>query len=347
MTVRNILKKMLRILLSRWKLILVILAVLALGGWWYYGKTQAAKISQTFVRPTQENLVKTLQVSGVVDVTEKARLRFIAGGKITYLGAKEGDQVKKGQTLAIIDRATLQKQLNQDLNNYMKERWDFEQGKDDVPERTLTDAERRDLDKSQWDLENQVLNVEIRDISIQNTVISAPFAGILTVSPTNVTGVQLLATDAFELVNPETLIFVAKVDEADIAQIKTGQLTNIVLDAYLEKNFKTAVDSIAFTNSQSTSGTTFEVKFPLSQVADRGLLRLGMNGDANIVLDERQNVMTIPITATKQRDDKTYVDVKTSDNSTQEREIQVGLENDDTYEVLSGLSLDDEILLPE
>jgi len=326
---------------------LVILAVLALGGWWYYGKTQAAKISQTFVRPTQENLVKTLQVSGVVDVTEKARLRFIAGGKITYLGAKEGDQVKKGQTLAIIDRATLQKQLNQDLNNYMKERWDFEQGKDDVPERTLTDAERRDLDKSQWDLENQVLNVEIRDISIQNTVISAPFAGILTVSPTNVTGVQLLATDAFELVNPETLIFVAKVDEADIAQIKTGQLTNIVLDAYLEKNFKTAVDSIAFTNSQSTSGTTFEVKFPLSQVADRGLLRLGMNGDANIVLDERQNVMTIPITATKQRDDKTYVDVKTSDNSTQEREIQVGLENDDTYEVLSGLSLDDEILLPE
>jgi HlyD family secretion protein len=144
-----------------------------------------------------------------------------------------------------------------------------------------------------------------------------------------------------------TLIFIGRVDEADIALVKEGQQTKITLDAYPDTELTTYIDQIAFTSSQTASGTSFDIQFPLSQLSEKSLFRLGMNGDANIVLDERKDVMTIPITTTKQRDEKIYVDVRTGEKTVEEREIQVGLETDEKYEVLGGLSLDDEVVQPE
>lgn len=340
-------KKLLEGTRRQWKLVLFVVILLAGVGFWYYSSQQAAQKPLTFIKPSQEDLTKTLTISGVVNAKEKAQLRFLAGGKVVYLGAQQGDQVKKGQTLATIDRATLQKQMEQDLNTYMKERWDFETDKENLDDLDPTLENRRNMDKSQWDLENQVLSVEMRDIAINNTVLSAPFNGVLTYSPTRVKGVQLLPADYFEVVNPETLVFIGRVDEADIAQVKMGQNTKIVLDAYPDNELNTTVSYIAYTSSQNTTGTVFDVEFPLAQIGQRELFRLGMNGDADIILDERKDVMTIPIIATKQRDDKLYVDVRTGEKTTEEREIQVGLETEDKYEVLGGLSAEDEIVLPE
>jgi RND family efflux transporter MFP subunit len=331
----------------RWKLVVFIVLLLAGVGFWYYKSTVNAQPHYTFIKPSNEDLVKTLDISGVVDAKEKARLRFASGGKIVYLGAQQGDLVKKGQTIATIDRATLQKQMEQDLNDYKTERLDFEQEKDDTRDDILDTELQREREQSQLSLNNQVLNVEIQNIGIRNTVLSAPFAGVLTVSPTAVTGVQLIATDYFEVINPDTLVFIGRVDEADIAQVNEGQITNIALDAYPDTELTTYVDQIAFTSSQTASGTAFDIQFPLSQLAEKSLLRLGMNGDAKIVLDDRKNVMTIPITATRQRDEKIYVDVRTGEKTVKEREITVGLETEDKYEVLGGLSVNDEVVQPE
>lgn len=340
-------KKILAFVKKRW-LLLVILLVIIIGIFlWQRKKSQSNSENLKFEHPQVEDLTKTVDVSGVVDAKEKARLRFIAGGKLTYLGAQEGDSVKKWQTIATIDQATLKKQLDQDLNNYMKERWDFEQAKDDTGDYNLLVLEdRRTRDQNQWDLENEVLDVEIRDIAIKNTALYAPFDGVLTSSPATVAGVQLLSTDYFEIVNPNSLIFRAAVDEADISQIQEGQTASLELDAYPNQIFESQVNYIAYTSSQSSSGTVFVVEFPLSG-KNLDEFRIGMNGDVAINVDSKSQVMTIPFEATRERDDKTFVDVKTGDKTYEEREIETGLETEDKVEVLSGLSLDDEILIPE
>lgn len=333
---------------EHWKLSLFIVLVLLGGGFWYYRTTQANQVLQTFAHPERRNLVKTLEVSGVVDAKEKARLRFLAGGKLTYLGATEGEMVKKGQTLAVIDQATLKKQLDQDLNNYMKERYDWEQQNVDVFKNEVTTAEERQIKQGQLDLTNEVLDVEIRDIAIANTRLNAPFAGILTVAPTTVTGVQLLSTDYFEVVNPTSLVFKAEVDEADIAAVKVGQPVSIELDAHTDTSVSTSLSYIAFTSSQNSTGTVFVVEMPLdTTLYGSDFFRLGMRGDAQIVLETRDDVLAIPLEATRQRDDNWYVDVKTATGELQERQISVGMETDDDVEVTSGLSESDEILIPE
>lgn len=333
---------------KRWKLSVLVLAILAAGGFYYYRQTQAAAVpTYTTEQPQRRDLTKILEVSGLVDAKEKARLRFIAGGKLTYLGAQEGDIVKKGQTLATIDQASLQKELDQTLNTYTQERLDWENTRDDIKDRAIDITEQRSVDQAQLDLRNKVLSVEIKDIAIRNTRLSAPFAGILTISPTATTGVTLLSTDVFEVINPESLIFRGAVDEADIAQVQLQQSAELILDAFPDTPIPTTVQYIAFTSSQGNSGTVFAVEFPLSATSLQDGVRLGMNGDIEIELATVQNALSIPVIATREREDNLYVDVVLADGTLEEREITIGLETEEYVQVLSGLSEQDTIAVPE
>lgn len=334
----------------RWKTLLVVLLIAGGLGFWQYRRIQANQVELTFEQPQQETITKTLEVSGSVDAKEKARLRFISGGKVTYLGAKEGNFVEKGQTIAVIDQATLKKQLEQDLNNFMKERLDWDQLNDDVFFNEYTEAEERDIEQGQLDLTNEVLDVEIRDIAISNTRLNAPFAGILTVAPTTVTGVQLLSNDYFELINPDTLVFEAEVDEADIALVKENLKATIELDAYPDTLVESYVNYVSFTSSETSNGTVFIIEIPLDSYRyGLDFFRLGMNGDVTVDIESRYDVMTIPLISLKERDGKTYVDVAIDDDKqqTEERQIEIGLETEEKVEVVSGLSMQDFVLIPE
>lgn len=330
---------------KRWKIIALAVVLLGGVGWYFLQANANGEQTQTFINPQRTDITQTLQVSGVVDAKEKARMRFAAGGKVVYLGAQVGDWVNKWQTIATIDRATLQKQLQQDLNSYLSERWDWENTQDDIKDRVLDTQERRGVDQEQFRLNNAVLNVEIRDIAIRNTGLYAPFAGVLTQSPTNVTGVTLLASDFFELVNPDTLIFLAAVDEIDISKVAIDQPAAIVLDAYEEETIETTINYIAYTSSESSSGTVFLIEMKLPS-ADLQKYRIGMNGDVDILLTQKSDVLVIPLAATRERDGKVFVDVRTGETAVEEREIVVGLETEEEVEVVSGLSASDAVLLP-
>jgi HlyD family secretion protein len=338
---------------KHWKLIVILLIILIGGGLILRGRSRSNQEELVFEHPQVRSITKTLEVSGVVDAKERVRLRFMAGGKLTYLGVKEGDVIKKWQTIATIDQATLKKQLDQDLNNYLKERWDWEQTRDDyvendsgVTEPFTSLEDNRTVDKAQWDLENSVLNVEIRDIAMANTRLYSPIEGILTTSPTAVAGMQLLATDYFEVVNPDTLVFKAAVDEVDIKDVLEGQSANIELDAYPDDPIYTLVEYIAYSSSQLGTGTVFVIELPLASIEFAYPIRLGMNGDAQIILEEKDNVLAIPLEATREEDNQVIVDVRTGQGSYEARTIEIGLETDDDVEVLSGLTADDEILIP-
>jgi membrane fusion protein, macrolide-specific efflux system len=333
---------------EHWKLTAFVLLVVVLGAGWYLRQAEANKPVLTFEAPKRETIIKTLDVSGIVDAKEKARLRFLAGGKITYLGAQPGNLVKKGQTLATIDQATLKKQLEQDLNTFMQERLDWDQLNDDVYQDVFTKREDRQRQQGQLDLTNEVLDVEIRDIAIANTRLTAPFAGILTTSPTTTTGVQLMSTDYFEVVNPDTLLFKAEVDEADIALIKMNQKATLTLDAHPDETITSYVNYISYTSSQTSNGTVFLIELPLDSTRyGIDFFRLGMNGDVAIELERKDNALAIPLVALKERDGKAFVDVKTGDQGFTEREVTTGLETDEKVEIVSGLTEQDQVLIPE
>jgi len=187
---------------------------------------------------------------------------------------------------------------------------------------------------------------------ISNTVMTSPIDGILLNSPTNVTGVQLLATDIFEIVDPNSLIFKAEIDEEDIAQISKNQSAKLILDAYPDQELRAQVDKIAYQTSQSASGTVFIVNFIFdtslaSQDNPLEKYRLGMNGDIDIELQSKQNILAIPLIAVKQRGNDYFVDLQGKNEEITEKQIQTGLETEEWIEVTSGLTTEDQVLIPD
>ncbi len=330
---------------------LIFLILLVVGGFLYFRSRATAQKPLTFVAVTRETIESTIEVPGKVDADQKASLKFLAGGKLTYLPVKEGQYVKKYQTIASVDARDLQKNLSKSLNLYMTERLDFEQTKDDRKDLDPNLELRRLAQKSQLALDNSVIDVELRDIAIRNSSLYAPIEGVVTSLPVKVAGVQVMATDIFEIVDPKTLLFDAEVDEIDIGKIKVGTPVRITLDAYPDEEVEGIIDFIglkADVSSRSSGGTVFPVRVSFSE-ADAALYRLGMNGTMTIILDRKENVLSIPLEATMEKDGKTYVEVQDPQNPKKsvEKEITTGIESESTIEVLSGLSEGDQVVIPE
>ncbi len=331
-----------------WLVSIVVVLILIGIGIWQFKQKQAAIVQLKFTQVQRTDLTETLSVSGVVGARDRAILRYATGGKLTYLGAQEGDLVKKGQTLARIDSSSLQKQLQQDLNSYFIQRLTYDQNQANRSNQVYTDAQGRQQQQDQATLNNSVLNVELQDITIQNTVLNSPVDGVLVSSPATGIGVNLFATDAFEIINPKSLVFNATVDQADVSKVMKLQSGNVTLDAYPNDPITSQVSYIAYTSSQNSTGTVYIVQLPIqaSSSADLNRYRIGMNGDASIVLNKRNNVLAVPLAAIRESNGQNYVKIKTGTNKATDRAIQLGIQTDTQAEVTSGLNEGDEVVVP-
>ncbi len=319
--------------------------IFAIIGFGVYFFTHQSKPEYTEYEVQTGVIKDTLELSGKVTAEGMAVLRFPTGGLVTYLGAKEGDTVKKWQTLATIDSRQLQKTLEQKLNLYKSQLNTFDDTKDlyknDIESGDIDDTLRRILDRNQFSLENSVKDVEYLDLSIKLTRLSTPIAGILVKSPIKTSGVNVLATDTWMVIDPNSLYFSADLDETELKRVSVGLPVEIMLDAYPDRTISSAVSSIAYTPKETTSGTVYEIKLaiPSSDLSD---LRLGLNGSATVVLMEKKDVLKLPSSALTFEGTKTSVYVKSGDNY-DTKEVELGIENDGFVEVIKGLGADEKV----
>ncbi len=280
----------------------------------------------------------TLELSGKIQAATAATLRFPTGGLLTYVGAKEGDTVKKWQTLASIDTRQLQKTLDQKLNLYAIARGTFEQTIDDndnsVPDQDLGRELKRILEKNQYQLDNTVKDVEYLDLSLKLSRLTSPLAGILIHAPVDTANVQVLATDTWQVVDPTSLYFSADLDETDLKRVSVGQKVIISLDAYPDHTYESKISSISFSPKETSSGTTYEIKVEFPEFVKD--FRLGLNGTATIILEEKQGATLLPSSAISFEGGKAEVLLKEGKKYTK-RELQVGIENEGMVEIISGV----------
>lgn len=315
-----------------------------------YLSRQADQPEYTYVPVESRTITETLDVSGAVDAKEKAQLHFPASSRLTWLGVHEGEMVKKWQSIASVDTRTLQKQMEINQNMHGKQFRAFEgtlETYDYYDDSGLTEAERRVVESAQLDLRNSALNVEISDLAIKLSNVYSPIEGIVTRIDQKNVGALVLPTDVFEIVNPKTLHFTVVVDEQDIGLVKEQQLAEVVLDAFDDETIQAVVSSIAFVPSTGqTGGTGYEVELALDNVNEQRVYRLGMNGEVKIVLNRKEDVISIPLDSLFERDGKTYTRILEGGTVT-EREVETGLEDEEWVEVITGVTVNETIAVPK
>jgi len=302
-------------------------------------------------RAKSEDLILTVSASGKTESQNQVDLKFQTSGKLAWVGVKEGDEVKKWQAVASLDKEELKKRIEKAMNDYLKERWDFEQSHVDYgtsgkseEEWLIADSAKRILEEAQFDLNNVIIDVELADITAKLATIVSPIEGIVTHIDTPVAGVNITpATAVFTVADPNSVIFVANVDEADIGQVSLGQKVKITLDAYLDQEFEGQVKKISFASITTTGGgTAFPVEISLPENQDLKF-KVRMNGDVEIITQEKSGVLTVPSDAIWRRDDKNFV-WKVVSGKAKKQEVKTGLEVEDKTEILEGLSEGEEVV---
>lgn len=328
-----------------------IVLLLLLGGGFVISQKRSTTEEFEVGKVELQTIEESIEVPGKVDAQLRANLRFLAGGKVTSLPVFEGQFVEQGQLIASVDKRDLQKNLQKDLNDYMVKRLDFEQGKDNRKDQAKTDTVLRNQQQDQLVLDNTVLDVEIRDIAIKNASLTAPFGGVITKLPIKSSGITVLSTDIFEIVDPQTLFFEAEIDEVDVGRIQTGMSVRIRLDAYPDDPIDGSIDAIgllARASTTSSGGTVFPLKVRIPN-PDLTRHRMGMNGTMTIIINKKENVLSVPISSTITSGDKTTVRLRDTSKPEgyREQEIQVGIEGDEYVEVTSGLDGTEALIIPK
>lgn len=336
-----------RILKNKFTWIIALLVVVSLVGWNKFRQSTTKSGAQaTTYTVKKETIKQTLTVTGKLDAKEKITLRFQSSGLLSWVGVKEGDTVTKWQAIAGLDQQELQKNLQKYLNTYSKTRWDFDQTKDEYRQPAqeywgLSWDQRNDVDralqKAQFDLNNAVLDVELRNIALKYATLTAPISGIVTRVGTPVAGVNITPTQAeFDIVNPESIYLSVLPDQTEVSTITASDSSDIVFDAFPDTHIQGQVQSIALTPKDGETSTVYEVdvRFPL----DTGVLyRIGMTADATFTTAERTDVLAIPIRFIKNENGKNYVMKKTSKGK-EKQYVQIGIESDDLTEITGGLA---------
>jgi multidrug efflux pump subunit AcrA (membrane-fusion protein) len=185
--------------LKKYRKKIILGLAIALILFWGFHQIQAQKYKNpqvfnpkkdTVVTPKTKDINYSITLSGSIDAKDKAEVRFQTPGRLIWVGVKEGDRVKKWQSLASLDRQELRKQLEISLNNYKTQLSQFDDTQDkyktEKDNLTLTDEMKRILNRSQYSLNNSVISYELNDLAIKYATIWSPINGIVTsVEPAN------------------------------------------------------------------------------------------------------------------------------------------------------------------
>jgi len=141
--------------------------------------------------------------------------------------------------------------------------------------------------------------------------------------------------------------FRGDVDEADIGKVHLGLPARIYVEAYPDQSFKAELTRISPRGREKEEIVNFEIRATINDPEDK--LRVGMSADAEIILEEHDNVLVIPEGAIIYEGGKTYVNIQ--DDSVPEgmRKIEItkGISDGLKTEVVSGLKEGQVVVLPQ
>lgn len=139
-----------------------------------------------------------------------------------------------------------------------------------------------------------------------------------------------------------------KVDEADIAHVYMAQPARIKVESFRDRVFNGKVTKIAPLGVEKDNVTTFEVRVSIDNAG--GELKANMTANAEILLDEHKNVLTVPENAVTYDNQKNaYVNVpdRSQKDGSKKIPVKIGLSNGSVTELVSGLKEGDQVVLQQ
>jgi HlyD family secretion protein len=250
----------------------------------------------------------------------KTSVNVMAGvsGTIDQLPFKENQMVNKGDLIATIESDTLSK----------------------------------DITNKQTQIDQSLKSIKDMEDQLEKLKVFAPFDGVFStdfvdqkknilaaypVGTTILSNVQLGA-----VANLDTLQLPVKVDELDLPKIKVGQKAEVKVDALARKVFMGEVTQVS-TVGTVTNGVSFYTAVVTLKNASE--LKYTMTATADILIEDKKDVLVVPVSNVKTRNGKKVVSLKKADGTIEaEHEVKIGANSSTLIEIIDGLAAGDTLV---
>ncbi|UKS30860.1 HlyD family efflux transporter periplasmic adaptor subunit [Paenibacillus sp. HWE-109] len=264
-----------------------------------------------------------------VESTEQVALDYVktspifsdASGTVKSMKFKDGETVKQGELIATL--------FNDDL--------------------------QKNIISKQAAIESQKIKVDDAQQKIDQLTIKAPFDGVFSAdfanSKNNVlrnypVGAQINANTTLGAVaSLSTMQLAIAVDELDLTSVKVGQKVTVKIDAISGKSFDGEVTSVSNVGTTTNGVTAYDAVVAIPNTAQNDL-KYAMTATAEIYIQNKKDILVLPIQVITTTKGKSTVSVKKADGTTEEREIKIGIRSKTQAEILSGLQEGDEVVMP-
>ena len=359
--------------MRRIAIVVAITAVLGLAfAWFSRPKPIPVVLKEVAEGRVEATLANTR--AGTVEACQRTKLSTIIGGRIEYLGVKEGDKVKKGQLLLKLwnDDQQAQAALSQTQIVLAGKRSEevciaavnaekeakrqaelrtrgFVSSSREEAARTDAEVRRASCNTAKADVAQAEAKFKATKIEQGRVALYAPFDGTVakivgelgeysTPSPPGVP-----TPPAIDLIDDSCLYVKAPMDEVDAPKIVAGQPVRVTLDALPGKILPGKVRRVApYVSAVEKQARTVDIEVDFEQPESAGKLLVGYSADVEIILAGRDKVLRIPTAAIQEGG---RVLLFNADSSKLEaRQIKTGLSNWEYTEVLEGLKAGDRIV---
>lgn len=274
----------------------------------------------------ETNYSTTVQANVINNITPQN------AGRIRKLNVEVGDFVKSGQILAEIDRV----QLDQAALKLKNDETELERCRQLYKEGGL----------SQSDFESMELSFKVSKSSydnlLENTVLRSPISGVVTARNYDVGDMYAMSSPIYTVQQISPVKLLVAVSEADYTKVSKGDKVKVIADALPGEEFKGSV--IRLYPIMDAASHTFNVEVQVANTSAR--LRPGMYARASLNMGDTNSIVIPDAAVVKQQGSgQKLVYVLNDDSTVDARVVTLGRFFDDKYEVVTGLSEGEKVVV--
>jgi RND family efflux transporter MFP subunit len=188
--------------------------------------------------------------------------------------------------------------------------------------------------------------VSTAEKNLQNATIVAPFDGSISQVTGDVGSLVTANTTVFILLNQNLLRIDASVDQADLSNLRQGQVGTVTFDALPGRTFQATIAAIGLTPTISSGVVTYSVQFALdTSRLTAPLPAPGMTAAITVTTQRTENALVVPTRAVRRSAGRATVTVKKADGTQEQRMVVTVVSNSQLTQVTNGLQDGEQVLV--
>jgi HlyD family secretion protein len=237
------------------------------------------------------------------------------------------------------EKAISEQQYEQAKNQYEMADVQYQSAQESY-ELIIEGAAEEDIKSVEAQVRQTKAALDMAKYQLKNTQITAPISGKVTSIAVSSGEMVAPSVPLLSIIDVSRIFVKVGISEKDISKIKEGQTVHLEIDAFPEEKFRGEVVSKGVAVDQMSK--TLEVKIEILQ-PEVGI-PVGVFARGDILVKTDQDALIIPSSALTRTKDGIYVYV-IEEGIARQKEVVLGIIQDERVEILDGLSEEDEIVV--